>query len=136
MMDIFGGGAPAPAAAAPTELPPMDVYDKSGLKIQFIVRRDAATNTTSVLARFGNMSSMPMTNFVFEAAVPKYLQLKMEPASSQVLAAQSTNVSQNMAVVNTTNGEKPLLMKLRIGYEHNGAPIAEMAQVANFPAGY
>jgi len=137
LLDIFGGGAPAPAAAAaPQEMPPMDVFDKNGLKIQFVCKRDAATNTSTVVARFGNMSSMPMTNFVFEAAVPKYLQLKMEPASAQVLAPQSTNVTQSMAVVNTTNGEKPLLMKLRIGYEHNGAPIAEMAQVANFPQGF
>lgn len=135
LLDIFGGGAPAPspAAAAPSEYPPMDIYDKNGLKIQFICSRDATGS--KVIARFGNMSSMPMTNFVFEAAVPKYLQLKMEPATSQVLAPQSANVSQSMAVVNTTNGEKPIMMKLRIGYEHNGAPVQEMAQVANFPAG-
>jgi len=67
--------------------------------------------------------------------VPKYLQLKMEPASSQVLTPQSTNVTQSMAVANTTNGEKPIMMKLRIGYEHNGANVQEMAQVANFPNG-
>jgi len=136
LMDIFGGGgaAPAPAAAASQELPPMDVFDKAGLKIQFSCRRDASG--TSITARFGNMSSMPMTNFVFEAAVPKYLQLKMEPATSQVLTPQSTNVSQSMVVVNTTNGEKPTLMKLRIGYEHNGTNVQEMAQVANFPAGF
>lgn len=137
LMDIFGGGAPAAAPASTIqELPPMDVYEKNGLKIQFLTRRDSATNTTSVTARFGNVSSMPMTSFVFEAAVPKYLQLKMEPATSQVLAPQSTNVSQSMTVVNTTNGEKPLLMKLRIGYEHNGGVVQEMAQVASFPAGF
>jgi len=136
LMDIFGGGAPAPVAAAPQEIPVMDVYEKNGLKIQFLAKRDAATNTTSVMARFGNASSMPMTNFVFEAAVPKYLQLKMEPATSQVLAPSSTNVSQSMVVVNTTAGEKPLLMKLRIGYEHNGGIVQEMAQVANFPGGW
>lgn len=112
----------------------MDVFDKSGLKIQFSCRRDASG--TCIMARFGNMSSMPMTNFVFEAAVPKYLQLKMEPATSQILAPQTSNVTQSMVVVNTTNGEKPLLMKLRIGYEHNGAAVQEQAQVANFPQGF
>ncbi len=58
-----------------------------------------------------------ISSFVFEAAVPKYLQLKMDPATSQVLAPQSSNVSQSMVVVNTTNGEKAMLMKLRIGCE-------------------
>jgi len=136
LLDIFGGGAPAPAAAAaPQDLPPMDAYEKNGLKIQFTCRRDPV-NGNYVTARFGNMSSMPMNNFVFEAAVPKYLQLKMEPASSQVLMPQSSNVTQGMAVANTTNGEKPMLMKLRISYEHNGAVVQEMAQVANFPQGF
>lgn len=136
LLDIFGGGAPAPAAApAAQEYPPMDVYDKNGLKIQFHCRRDPSGQMT-VLARFGNMSSMPMGNFVFEAAVPKYLTLKMEPAASQVLGPQSTDVTQNMQVTNSTNGEKPMLMKLRIGYDHNGQKVQEMAQVAGFPQGF
>merc|ERR1719421_1709137 len=107
-MDIFGGGAPAPApAAAPAQALVIDIFEKAGLKIQFHCRREAAPGTSSMMARFGNMSAMPMSNFVFEAAVPKYLQLKMEPATSQVLLPQTSNVSQSMSVVNTTNGEKP-----------------------------
>mmetsp|Transcript_20671 Transcript_20671/g.33376 ORF Transcript_20671/g.33376 Transcript_20671/m.33376 type:complete len:828 (+) Transcript_20671:132-2615(+) len=135
LLDIFGGGsAPAPTPAVPQEIP-MDAYEKAGLKIQFMIRREATPSMYTIVARFGNMSSMPMSNFVFEAAVPKYLQLKMEPATGSALMPQSSNVTQSMAVSNTTGGEKPMLMKLRISYEHNGATVQEMAQVGNFPAG-
>lgn len=136
LLDIFGGSStPAPTPAVQQELPPMDAYEKNGLKIQFMIRREAAPSSYTIMARFGNMSSMPMSNFVFEAAVPKYLQLKMEPATGQALMPQSSNVTQSMAVSNSTGGEKPMLMKLRISYEHNGAPVQEMAQVGNFPPG-
>jgi AP-1 complex subunit gamma-1 len=137
LLDIFGGGAALAPAAAPPATLTLDVFEKAGLKIQMTLNRDPMLpGSSSVLARFGNMSSMPMNTFVFEAAVPKYLQLKMEPATGQVLMPQSSNVTQSMVVCNTTNGEKPLLMKLRISYEHNGAIVQEQAQVANFPAGY
>jgi AP-1 complex subunit gamma-1 len=135
LLDIFGGSStPAPTPAVPQETP-MDAYDKNGLKIQFMIRREAQPNMYTIVARFGNMSSMPMSNFVFEAAVPKYLQLKMEPATGSALMPQTSNVTQSMLVGNGTGGEKPMLMKLRISYEHNGAPVQEMAQVGNFPNG-
>mmetsp|Transcript_57975 Transcript_57975/g.101586 ORF Transcript_57975/g.101586 Transcript_57975/m.101586 type:complete len:845 (-) Transcript_57975:103-2637(-) len=139
LMDIFGGGAPAApampaAAAAPTEFAPMPVFEKAGLKVTFFLRRDAP-GTTSVTARFANVLDVPMTNYVFEAAVPKYLRLNMQPASSQVLPPHTESVTQTMIVENTSNGEKPLLMKLRIGYAVNGQMVQEMAQVGNFPAG-
>lgn len=137
LMDIFGGGAPAAPAMAPavqTEFAPMPVYEKAGLKITFFLQR-AGPGTTSVTAKFANALDVPMTSYVFEAAVPKYLQLKMEPASSQVLPPHSESVTQSMVVTNSSNGEKPLLMKLRIGYSVNGQVVQEMAQVGNFPPG-
>merc|ERR1719491_45436 len=95
LMDIFGGPpAPTPAPAVPTEIP-MDAYEKAGLKIQFMIRREATPNTYTVVARFGNLTGIIMNNFVFEAAVPKYLQLRMEPATGQVLMPQSSNVTQS-----------------------------------------
>mmetsp|Transcript_145548 Transcript_145548/g.362953 ORF Transcript_145548/g.362953 Transcript_145548/m.362953 type:complete len:838 (-) Transcript_145548:453-2966(-) len=133
--DIFGG-APAPAAApVAQEAHQMLAYDKNGLKIMFACRKEPDGSST-VLARFRNDLDAPMTNFVFEAAVPKFVRLQMQPATGQVLPPHVEAVTQSMSVVNTTNGEKPLLMKLRIGYVVNGQPVQEMGQVGNFPAGY
>jgi len=58
-----------------------------------------------------------MTNFVFEAAVPKFVALTIQPATGQVLPPNTMDlVTQTMTCVNSSNGEKALVMKLRIGY--------------------
>ncbi|CAJ1349214.1 unnamed protein product, partial [Effrenium voratum] len=130
LLDIFSGGAPAAA-----EAPPMVAYEKNGLKITLFPRKEA-DGSVVVLARFANSLSCPLTNFVFEAAVPKYVTLTMQPATGQVLPPQNDMVTQTMSCVNATGGEKGLLMKLRIGYVCNGSPVQEMAQIGGFPPGY
>ena len=129
-LDIFSG-----TPAASQEAPPMVAFEKNGLKVTFFPRKEADGSVT-VLARFANTLSVPMTNFVFEAAVPKYVTLSIQPATGQVLPPQTDLVTQTMSCVNSTNGEKGLLMKLRIGYVCNGAPVQEMGQVGGFPPGF
>jgi len=90
----------------------------------------------TVVASFRNDLDAPMTNFAFEAAVPKYVRLTMQPATGQVLPPHMDAVTQTMTCVNSASGEKGLLMKLRIGYMVNGQPVQEMGQVGGFPAGY
>mmetsp|Transcript_22524 Transcript_22524/g.49767 ORF Transcript_22524/g.49767 Transcript_22524/m.49767 type:complete len:831 (-) Transcript_22524:121-2613(-) len=135
LLDIFGGAGAAPAApsAAAQDLQPVVAFEKAGLKIILNLRREADASI-SILARFQNGTEAAMTNFIFEAAVPKYVRLAIQPATGQVLPPRSDAVSQSMSAVNTTNGEKPLLMKLRIGYVLNGTPVQELGQVG-FPAG-
>lgn len=134
LLDIFG--APAPAAAAPAAPTAFTVpaFEKGGLKILFQGRKEGDGSST-IVAQFTNSRDVAMTNFVFEAAVPKYLRLAMQPASSTVLNPMSSDVTQSMNIVNSSNGERPLLMKLRIGYCVNGEQLQETAQVGNFPAG-
>lgn len=134
LLDILGG--PAGVTPAATEAAPMVAFEKNGLKITFYPRKDA-DGSTSVLAKFTNSLNVPMTNFVFEAAVPKYVTLTMQPATGQVLPPNTADlVTQSMRCVNSTNGEKGLLMKLRIGYVCNGTPVQKMGQIGGFPPGY
>jgi AP-1 complex subunit gamma-1 len=139
LLDIFGGGGAAPAAspmmAMAQDFPPMVAFEKNGLKIVLNMRREAG-GSVSLVCKFANSLDAPMTNFVFEAAVPKYIRLGIQPATGQVLPPRSDVVSQNMSVTNTSNGEKPLLMKLRIGYMFNGQSVQEMGQVNGFPQGF
>ncbi|CAK9035289.1 unnamed protein product [Durusdinium trenchii] len=153
LLDLLDGGPPTapaptmggdglldmlgvpPAPAASQDAPPMVAFEKNGLKITFFPRKDADGSTT-VLAKFANNLNVPMTNFVFEAAVPKYITLTMQPATGQVLPPQTDLVTQTMRCVNSTHGEKGLLMKLRIGYVCNGTPVQEMGQIGGFPLGY
>ncbi|CAK0813869.1 unnamed protein product [Prorocentrum cordatum] len=133
LMDIFGGGGGAPAGgAAPVEVL---AYEKAGLKISMSCQRNP-DGSANITARFFNSCDAPMTNFVFEAAVPKYVRLEMKPATGQMLPPHSNSVTQSMVTMNQSNGEKALLMKLRIGYVLNGTPVQEMGQVGGFPPGY
>eukprot|EP00927_Polykrikos_kofoidii_P084933 TRINITY_DN9100_c0_g1_i1.p3 TRINITY_DN9100_c0_g1~~TRINITY_DN9100_c0_g1_i1.p3 ORF type:complete len:139 (-),score=36.75 TRINITY_DN9100_c0_g1_i1:94-471(-) len=124
---------PAPSFGVPQDFQPMVAFDKAGLKIMMNPRKEVDGSMT-VVARFGNCCEAPMTNFQFEAAVPKYVKLSIQPATGQVLPPRSDVVSQTLNMVNTSNGEKPLLMKLRICYSLNGQQVQEMGQVNGFPA--
>merc|ERR1712129_95302 len=139
LLDLFGGSPtpspPAMMAPAPVVGQTMVAYEKAGLKIDFELRKEP-DGTAIVTARFCNSLQVPLTNFVFEAAVPKYLRLTMQPATGQIIPPGTNLVTQTMSCVNGSAGEKGLLMKLRIGYMMNGAPVQEMAQVSNFPPGY
>eukprot|EP00931_Biecheleriopsis_adriatica_P118237 TRINITY_DN93685_c0_g1_i1.p1 TRINITY_DN93685_c0_g1~~TRINITY_DN93685_c0_g1_i1.p1 ORF type:complete len:866 (+),score=233.76 TRINITY_DN93685_c0_g1_i1:109-2598(+) len=138
LMDIFGGGGAAPAPAMPAaaqEAPPMVAFEKNGLKVTFFPRKEADGSST-ILARFANSLTVPMTNFIFEAAVPKFITLNIQPATGQVLPPQTELVTQTMSCINQSGGEKGLMMKLRIGYMANGTPVQEMGQVGGFPPGY
>lgn len=135
LLDIFGGVAASPAIATPQAHAPIVAFEKAGLKVTFLYQKETDGSVT-VTARFANSLTVPMTNFVFEAAVPKYVRLTMQPASGQVLPPQTDVVTQTMSCVNTSNGEKGLLMKLRIGYVVNGMPVQEMGQCGSFPPGF
>lgn len=78
----FGGGSQAPTPAAPTPQA-YPVFDKSGLRIAFQIRRDA--NTVQVLARFGNTGSAPLASVSLLAAVPKSQKLQLQPISQAEL---------------------------------------------------
>ncbi len=68
--------------------------------------------------------------------MPKFMQLRLDPASGNTLDAHgSSSATQNLHVTNTMHGQKPLVMRLRIAYTHNGAAKLEQAEVKNFPAG-
>ena len=73
---------------------------------------------------------------ILQAAVPKFMQLRLDPATSSTLAADSTDaVTQKLHVKNNMHGQKPLVMRLRIGYAADGSNKVEQAEVKNFPAG-
>ncbi len=69
--------------------------------------------------------------------MPKFMLVKLEPASGTVLAARGGTVSQKVYVNNTQHGVKPLVMRLRITFTlAGGQSHEELAEVANFPPGF
>lgn len=77
-----------------------------------------------------------MKRLVLQAAVPKFMQLRLEPASGSTLPANTSDaVKQTLHVKNSMHGQKLLVMRLRISYTVDGADKLEQAEVKNFPSG-
>jgi AP-1 complex subunit gamma-1 len=131
--------APAPAAAqappaAPSSssFPSAVAFQNSALRIVFDFSKGSDPSNTAVRATFQNGSASPLTDFVFQAAVPKYLTMQLQPASGTVIAP-SGSIQQQLRLTNSLHGQKPLLMKLKIEYMQNGQRVSEMSSMSNFP---
>jgi hypothetical protein len=57
--------------------------------------------------------------------VPKYLKLEMLPPSSTVVSPGSNaQVTQEVKVTNSLQGEKNIMLKLKISYKQGGTPVS------------
>ncbi|KAK9904228.1 hypothetical protein WJX75_007294 [Coccomyxa subellipsoidea] len=131
----FGFGAPAPAAAP--AFPPITVFDKDGVRVGFaFTKTPGQPALTDITATFTNSGAAPVTGFSLQAAVPKFMQLKLDPASGATLAPMGAgNATQQLHVNNSMHGQKPLVMRLRIAYTLGLEAKLEQVEVKNFPAG-
>ncbi|KAF3485177.1 hypothetical protein F2Q69_00054407 [Brassica cretica] len=138
MFDLLDGLSPSPSKEATNgpAYPPIVAYESSSLKIDFTFSKPTGNpQTTNVEATFINLSPNTFTDFVFQAAVPKFLQLHLDPASSNTLPASGGNITQNLRVANSQHRKKSLVMRMRIGYKVNGKDVLEEGQINNFPPG-
>ncbi|KAG7208529.1 hypothetical protein KM043_014748 [Ampulex compressa] len=119
------------SSTAQNEIPSMVVLDKAGLKITFRLERPPDIADVLLINMSANNSgSIILTDFLFQAAIPKTFQLQMFPPSSTVIppAGQVTQV------IKVSNISKvPLRMKLRISYTGPAGPVLEQTEVNNFP---
>lgn len=68
-----------------TELAPVMVFSKNGLSIEFRFDRVAGSSITSIHLQARNSNPSPLENFVFQAAVPKTIQLQLSSPSGSVI---------------------------------------------------
>uniref|UniRef100_A0A0D6R6I1 AP-1 complex subunit gamma n=1 Tax=Araucaria cunninghamii TaxID=56994 RepID=A0A0D6R6I1_ARACU len=139
MVDLLGDLSPAPAVsgdAVPT-YPSIVAFESKVLKVTFdFTKQPDKPQLTSVQASFTNLTSNTYTDFIFQAAVPKFMQLHLDPASSNILPPSGNGkIVQGLSINNSQHGQKPLAMRLRIAYKVNGQDVVEQGQVNNFPAG-
>lgn len=113
------------------DTPTMVVLDKAGLKITFRLEKPPSINDLLIISMSANNSGNAMlTDFLFQAAVPKTFQLQMLPPSSTVIPP-SGQVTQVLKVSNIS--KVPLRMRLRISYTGPLGPVLEQTEVNNFP---
>ncbi|XP_066584813.1 AP-1 complex subunit gamma-1 isoform X3 [Prorops nasuta] len=113
------------------ESPSMVVLDKNGLKITFRLERMQETPDVLVINMLAQNSGITsLTDFLFQAAVPRTFQLQMLSPSGTVIPPEG-QVTQVLKV--TTANNTPLRMRLRISYTGTTGPILEQTEVNNFP---
>lgn len=138
MMDLLGGISSSPATENNGPVyPSVTAFESSSLRLTFnFSKQPGNPQTTVIQATFTNLSSNTYTDFVFQAAVPKFLQLHLDPASGNTLpAAGNGSVTQTLRVTNSQHGKKSLVMRIRIAYKVNGKDTLEEGQISNFPKG-
>uniref|UniRef100_A0A671XV56 AP-1 complex subunit gamma n=1 Tax=Sparus aurata TaxID=8175 RepID=A0A671XV56_SPAAU len=160
LLDLLGdlslsGPAPAPAPSVPTSqppflldglssqplfndiaaaaIPPMTAYNKNGLKIDFTFERaNPNPNIAVITIHASNSTEADMTDFVFQAAVPKTFQLQLlSPSSNVVPALNQGTVTQVIRVLNPQ--KQQLRMRIKLTYTLKGSPVQDLAEVNNFP---
>ncbi len=138
-LDLLGdilGGVPSTATPPSTTTPTITPFSKDGITVVFALSHGAQPGATTIHATYTNTGTAPVSGFTLQAAVPKFMQLKLDPASGNMLPPNGT-VTQSLHVTNSMHGQKPLVMRLRIGYSVGGAPqVVEQCEVNNFPPGY
>ncbi|GMP82862.1 hypothetical protein CsSME_00036989 [Camellia sinensis var. sinensis] len=138
MMDLLDGFASIPEKLEDNgpASPSIVAFESNSLKIMFNISKPPGNpQTTLIESNFINKSPNVYTDFIFQAAVPKFLQLQLDPASSNTLPASGDGlITQNMRVTNSQHGKKSLVMRIRLGYKTNNKDVSEEGQIKNFPS--
>ncbi|CAH1417202.1 unnamed protein product [Lactuca virosa] len=143
MMDLLDGFGPNPTTPPPPPkeedngrtYPPIVAFESGALSVMFnLSKQPGSPQITLIEAKFTNKSSQVYTDFVFQAAVPKFLQLHLEPASSNTLPGNASgSITQKLRVTNNQHGKKSVVMRIRISYKLNNKDMLEEGQISNFP---
>nr|XP_033797984.1 AP-1 complex subunit gamma-1 isoform X4 [Geotrypetes seraphini] len=114
-------------------IPPIIAYSKNGLKIEFTFERSNTNPSVTVITiHASNSTDVEMTDFVFQAAVPKTFQLQLlSPSSNVVPAFNSGAVTQVIKVLNPQ--KQQLRMRIKLTYNHRTTAMQDLAEVNNFP---
>lgn len=129
VVPTFASAAPTPLGmGSPVGMGPAPIiaHEKDGFKVLIEMWKPipSAPANTQLLCKYSNTTGYPITDFVFQAAVPKYLKLEMSPPTSAIIPANSNGtVTQELKVNNSVQGEKPIMLKLKILYKLNGHPV-------------
>ncbi|THU47585.1 hypothetical protein C4D60_Mb09t17140 [Musa balbisiana] len=139
VMDLLDGlpsNGSLPGSQTPV-YPSITAFESSTLKIMFsFTKQPEKPHVTEIHATFVNLSSDAYTDFVFQAAVPKFVQLHLDPANSNQLPASGNGtITQTLTVTNSQHGQKALAMRVRMVYKVNSQEKSEQGQINNFPPG-
>ncbi|KPJ07940.1 AP-1 complex subunit gamma-1 [Papilio machaon] len=102
--------------------------ERNGLLVEFLVCGGGDTATLTM--RAVSTARSALTDFLFQAAVPRTFRLDMMSPSGTVLTPQG-EITQVLKVTNPSR--TPLRLRIRVSYNIEGSPVLEQAEVNNFP---
>ena len=109
-------------------------YNDEFVEIAFLIKSSSLKGTTNIVAECSNKTNENLTGFTLQAAVPKFMSVKLEPATGNILPPMGTGtITQALQITNNLHGEKPLIMRLKIIFSKNGNEVIKLAEVKNFP---
>ncbi|KAM6299386.1 ADP-ribosylation factor-binding protein GGA2 [Aegotheles albertisi] len=123
----------------PSSICPLTVYDRDGFKVMLHFSRDSAPGRPDVLVMVLSMlstSAQPIKDIAFQAAVPKTMKIKLQPASGSELPAFSpllppAVVSQVLLLANPH--KDPIRLRYRLAFTRGLQPCSEVGEVTGFP---
>ncbi|NXS31380.1 GGA2 protein, partial [Pomatostomus ruficeps] len=126
-------------SVTPSTICPLTVYDRNGFKAMLHFSRDPAPGRPDVLVMVLSMlstSAHPIKDIVFQAAVPKTMQIKLQPASGSELPAFNpllppAVVSQVLLLANPH--KDPIRLRYRLEFRQGAQPCSEVGEVTGFP---
>lgn len=127
-LDLFSDFTTPETKSVPQSSERVLVNSDSNLKVEIQVNRDSDSVIKAKIF-FSNLTFNQLSNVTFSLAVPKSMQLKLQPQSSSVLAAGANDgITQEAWIENAmANAVKPLKVKWKITYSVNGSPVESTA---------
>ncbi|XP_026329536.1 AP-1 complex subunit gamma-1 isoform X2 [Hyposmocoma kahamanoa] len=126
LLDGFFG--PQPTQTLASETITVTALEKNGIRVVLEALRGGDTVTLTMRA----VSQLhTLTDFLFQAAVPRTFRLDMMSPSGTVLSPKG-EITQVLKITNPSR--TPLRLRIRVSYTVDGNPVLEQAEVNNFPA--
>ncbi|KAF9363111.1 hypothetical protein BGX34_004854 [Mortierella sp. NVP85] len=127
---VSNTGAPAQDAGPIS----VTLVNKNGFQVDLDIEKQLNPDRTYMIkAYFSNHQNNPLTSLTFRVAVPRTLQLKLDPQSAQVVPPFSQKtVTQEMTVQVPAN-VAVVRMRYHVSYVTGGRTIEEQGEFSQFP---
>ncbi|KAJ3208641.1 hypothetical protein HDU82_002175 [Entophlyctis luteolus] len=120
------GSSPTSVVPFTSSDKPVRIFNKNGLQIK-VKHSVLSSNVWHGEAVFINTTPVEFSQLKFQIAVPKVMQLNLQPISGTVLAPlNQAQIVQKMSIVNMSN--EPLKVRFKVSYDVNGALVEESGE--------
>eukprot|EP01137_Pigoraptor_chileana_P033022 Opistho-2@23321 len=128
LLDMFLPSSGGAVASGPSGT---IAFEKGGVRVVFAYDYQPGNPILTINITATSSLPVPVSNFVFQAAVPKTMKLQMLPPSGADLFIGSS-VTQ---IIKIANPEKHAIrMRYKVAYVANGSQITEQGEVSEFPS--